>query len=113
MKDSSKRAVCGLDCSECNFFQARTDEEKAKKIVKWMKEKKNIDVDISDVGCAGCRGDKSEHHSPDCAILKCCVDQRGLDYCCECSAFPCVRLTERTDQSERYTKALNWLKEHR
>jgi len=54
----------------------------------------------------GCHGDRSLHWSPDCWILQCCVDEKGLRYCYECHVFPCERLREWAGQNEGYAQAL-------
>lgn len=59
--------------------------------------------------CLGCRGDRSTHWSLDCWILKCCVDERGPELCCEYHDFPCEQLGEWAAQSAGYTEALNRL----
>lgn len=102
-------AVCGLICSECDEFLASSDLEKAQRISDWYK-KRNIDVKPEDIICLACRGDRAKHWSPDCPILKCCVDEKGLEYCYECDDFVCERLDEFARGDERYTEAVNRLK---
>jgi hypothetical protein len=63
--------------------------------------------------CQGCRGDRAVHWSADCPILVCCVDERGLQSCSACDAFPCARLTDRARENARYTAALQRLEEMR
>ena len=78
-------AVCGLDCvNECGLLYKR---------------------------CDGCRGDRAKHWSASCWILKCCVDDKGLEFCNKCEDFPCQKLEEWAGKSSRYTVALNRLKD--
>ena len=63
--------------------------------------------------CTGCRGDRSVHWSPDCWILKCCVDKKGLDFCHECDVFPCKQLDEWSMENKQYAQALERLQRMR
>ncbi len=93
-------AVCGLDCGSCDIRRAPFDPHAAQSVVKWFKERGWLDKheDIEQViarkmYCNGCRGDRTVHWSPDCVLLKCCVDQRGLEYCGQCpDFFVCERI---------------------
>lgn len=110
-------AVCGLDCGPCDIRKAPNDPEAAKRIVAWFKKegwlKKNegiTEVIKRDMYCKGCKGDRSVHWSPDCWILKCCVDDKGQEFCYQCSVFPCDRLVERAEKDDHYGQALDRLK---
>lgn len=100
-----------MDCGGCDIFQASNDPEVAQQIVDWFKKERDVEVKLGDVRCSGCKGDRAKHWSPDCWILKCCVDEKGLAFCCECEDFPCEKFSEWAKGSERYGKALNRLKE--
>jgi hypothetical protein len=63
--------------------------------------------------CSGCRGDRSVQWSPDCWILKCCVDEKGLDFCYEYDVFPCEQLIEWSMENVQYTQALERLQRMR
>jgi len=102
-------AACGLDCSECDIYRASNDPETARRIsAEFMREGR--DVRPEEIHCSGCRGDRSEHWSPDCWILECCVDRQGLDLCNRCSDFPCAELTRWGERRERYRTALERLR---
>lgn len=110
MKNDKKiMAVCGILCNECDIFKASSDPEKAQKIIDWFK-KNNRDVKPEDIVCLTCRGDRTKHWSPDCPILKCCVDEKGLEYCYECDEFPCEVIEDWAKKDIGYTNALNRLK---
>jgi hypothetical protein len=92
-------AVCGLDCGLCKIRLAPTDPEAAQVVVAWFREMAWLEADegISEViergmYCTGCRGDRSLHWSPDCPLLKCCVDRRHLEHCAQCDEFVCDKL---------------------
>jgi hypothetical protein len=110
-------AVCGIDCSRCPLLRASFgDVEAAEHLVGWwrsegwMREDEGAD-DVLAGGphCLGCRGDRSSHWSPDCWMLKCCVDDKSLDSCHACADFPCDGLRDFGAQNERYGEALNRL----
>lgn len=103
--------ACGLLCDECNIHRATEDAELAKEISTWFQQELGREVAAEDIRCQGCKGDRGGHWSPDCWILQCCVDQRGLEYCWQCEGFPCPRLAEWGSTSPRYAGALERLKE--
>lgn len=109
-------AVCGLNCESCDIRRAPEDPEAAQRIVAWfkkegwLKEDEGInEVVARSMYCKGCRGDRAVHWSPDCSILQCCID-KGHQFCCECSNFPCDQLISWADQDEGYREALHRLK---
>lgn len=106
-------AACGLDCTDCDMRQAATNPELQRKIVTWFKEKRDRDVKPEAIRCTWCKGDRFAHWSPDCWILRCCVDERGHAYCSACVEFPCPRLVEWSKRNERYGQALARLREMR
>ena len=103
-------AVCGLDCSRCDILQATNDPEIAQQIADWFRRERDTEVKIKDIHCLGCKGDRTRHWSPDCWILECCVDRKGLEFCYECEDFPCDRLNEWAEGNEGYGEALERLK---
>ena len=113
-------AVCGLDCGDCDLRKVPTYPEAAERVVVWFSQMDwlNDDEGVAEIiersmYCKGCRGDRSVHWSPDCWILKCCVDDKGLSFCYECDAFPCAKLSEWAEESEEYTRALERLRNMR
>ncbi len=110
-KEAQMIAVCGLECHKCDILQATNDPKIAQDIADWFKKERNEDVKPADIRCMGCKGDRTKHWSPDCWILECCVDRKGLQFCCECEEFPCNKLGQWSKGSKRYEEALNRLKE--
>jgi hypothetical protein len=114
--DAQWIAPCGLDCSTCDIRLAPTDPQATRHLVAWFKEMDWLEeqegiAEVIERGmyCKGCRGDRSIHWSPDCWILHCCVDERGMAFCYECESFPCERLTAWAQQNAGYTEALDRL----
>lgn len=108
--DRSMVAPCGLDCAVCDIYLAQTDHEVRRRMIRWFREHRGIEVREEDMRCDGCRGDRARHWSPDCWILKCCVDGRRLEYCSQCGDFACSRLQEWAARHEDYGRALARLK---
>lgn len=111
-------APCGIDCGACPIRRAPFDSDAAEELVswfkgnKWLEEEEGINEIISKgMYCKGCRSDrKALHWSPDCQILECCVYEKELDYCYECSEFVCERLEEWAEENSGHKKALKRLK---
>ena len=108
-------AVCGIDCTWC--LLRLSDRERAAQFLVdwfrdmgWLKEAEGVH-EIMERGpeCRGCRGDRETHWSPDCVMLKCCFDDKGLDFCYRCDTFPCQALSEWAKKEIRYTEALERL----
>ena len=109
-RENQMIAVCGLVCDKCDIFQATNDPKMAQEIAGWFKKERNEDVKLEDIRCLGCKGNRAKHWSPDCWILQCCVDQKGLEYCYQCGEFPCERLSQWSKGSKRYGEALDRLR---
>ncbi len=104
------RAVCGLDCFGCDLRCAENNPGQAKRISDWINENYGGNCTPDKIRCTWCKGDRDGHWSADCWILKCCFDDKGLEFCYECDNFPCEKLNAWAERSEKYSKALEWLK---
>ena len=111
MCENKMIAVCGLICTGCDIMEATNNPEIAKGIANWFKNELKEDVKPEDITCAGCKGDRDIHWSADCWILKCCVDDKGLEFCSECGDFPCDKLVDWSKENGRYAEALDRLNE--
>jgi hypothetical protein len=74
-------------------------------------------------GCPGCCGPEFFAKHPSCSFITCCVKQRGLEVCAECSDFPCSRFKNEKEYQQlkesssypsykRVIRNLNFTKEH-
>jgi hypothetical protein len=108
---SPMMAVCGLDCGTCEIRRAPDDPEAARVVVAWfhemgwLEESEGI-AEVIERGmyCTGCRGDRSVHWSPDCPLLHCCVDEKHLEHCGQCSEFVCERLEAFANDGQTHHK---------
>ena len=92
--------ACGLDCGLCPRYYT---------------------VGVS--RCPGCCGSDFFNKHPSCSVITCCVKQKNLEVCAECSEFPCSKFKDageyralETSSYPPYRKImpnLNFIKEHR
>ena len=99
MKDKrSLTAACGLDCFNCDIYEKNLTEELAESI--HLKS----GVSKKDISCKGCRQQDGKHYHfpPDgCATLN-CAGTRGVEFCCDCTDFPCEFLAPLADGADQY-----------
>jgi hypothetical protein len=60
--------VCGLDCGLCPRFYT-----------------------VGSSRCPGCAGAGFHEKHPTCSFITCCVKNKSLEVCSECSDFPCPK----------------------
>jgi len=116
-KQPEMMAVCGLDCGTCDIRLVPTNPEVAQRVVAWfhqmgwLEEDEGI-VEIIERGmyCQGCREDRSVHWSPDCPLLICCVDEKGLEHCAQCEDFACEKLEAFAEESKSHQEAVEQLR---
>ena len=110
-------AVCGLDCGPCPLRTASLGDRDAAELLVgwwrgegWLKEDEGADEVLArGPHCLGCLGDRETHWAANCWILKCCVDDKGLDSCSRCDIFPCEKLSEWAKERNEYSVALERL----
>lgn len=112
------RAVCGLLCGDCPIYRSTFDTNAADLLLGWFKEMnvvgRNDGVEeLMACGpyCKGCLGPRSTHWSPECSLLNCCVDQKGLTSCHLCDEFPCSDLKHWSAQDDKYADAYAYLQD--
>ncbi len=117
MTEIQMMAVCGLDCGTCDIRLAPTNPDAAQRVVAWFHEMAWLEEDEGvveiierEMTCKGCREDRSLHWSPECPLLICCVDDRGLEHCAQCEDFICEKLESFADESHRHKEAVERLK---
>jgi hypothetical protein len=87
--DKRLAAVCGLFCPACSgFIGTKEDPERLQKRSALLKRP------VAELECHGCRSEKrcyfcSEH----CTMAK-CATAKGIDFCSECTDYPCTELKE-------------------
>lgn len=98
-------APCGLACFNCVVHLAEKNEELKNKVAK------QFNISPEDVKCKGCR--EVEGNCP-VIPMKCrvypCAKKKGVDFCFECSDFPCDLLhpyKDKADSLPHNTKVFN------
>ncbi len=82
-------APCGRDCFNCFFFLASQNEEYKINLARKM------NLPVEKIVCKGCREIegkcqvlKNYGFSGNCKIYA-CVKEKGVEFCSDCSDFPC------------------------
>ena len=111
-------AACGLDCSKCPIPEINKDLETAQKWVGQFREWEMLkegegaeEIMARGPYCVNCHGERSVHWSANCQILKCCVDEKGLENCSQCEEFACERLVEWSKERPQHARALETLRQ--
>lgn len=83
-------ALCGLNCCLCPRF--------------------NTDG-ISK--CPGCGGPGFPEKHPSCAVMGCSIKHGSIDYCCDCSDYPCKKYEKPSEKDSfaSYCKVIENFKE--
>jgi hypothetical protein len=89
-------APCGLDCFNCAIYLAGENEEIRASVAKRM----NVPLELA--VCRGCRTEggcvTAIGAVEPCHVWK-CISQKGLNFCYECSDFPCDHLHPYADKA--------------
>ena len=100
-------APCGLDCFNCPIYLANENEELRTAI------SKNMGIPYEKAFCIGCRNENGTipflNMTEPCNVYK-CIEKKGIDFCCDCSDFPCDHLHPYADmasQRPHNTKVFN------
>jgi hypothetical protein len=85
--DKRFAAVCGLFCPACTFFiGTKEDPERLKAMAIRLQRP------VDELECSGCRSNKLAFYCRKYCKMKKCAAKRGVDFCGECSEYPCVEL---------------------
>ena len=116
--DKALIAACGLVCSDCAIYNLPFDDEAAKSVIDWFRSQGWLeDTEGADeiiargMYCKGCHSDRADvHWSSDCWILRCAVDEHGVENCSQCEVFPCEKLVDWAKGNDQYAAALERLR---
>ncbi|MHB8084730.1 MAG: DUF3795 domain-containing protein [Dehalococcoidia bacterium] len=87
-------APCGIHCGLCPLHLAITDEALRKRLA----DRLNMPTDK--VVCPGCRAvDGFCPVIPEQCATWLCVKKKGVEFCCECADFPCIKLAPCADKA--------------
>jgi hypothetical protein len=86
-------APCGLYCGDCVAYMAKDDPVLLESLIA-----KGLNKD--QLPCPGCRAGEGTCPVIDCACATySCVEGRALEFCFECSKFPCEKLNPAADKA--------------
>ncbi len=96
---------CGLPCFACGFYLANKHPELQSLI------SETYGIPVQKAVCKGCRneGGKCGHHPMACRLYP-CAEEKGIEFCHECTDFPCDYLhpyADRADLVWHNTKVFN------
>jgi len=97
-------AACGIYCGACPQYRATSDPNLAQKLAQVLGKKPE------EVLCIGCRPKaKRGDDMSGCDVFGCTQD-KNVEFCYECSDFPCVKLSpcaDRANESPHNMKMYN------
>ena len=113
--DKQELAFCGLDCSICNLRRAAHDRTAAEALVDWFRQRGWIaphegadEIMEKAPFYTGCRSSEGPHFCGGCTMRSCC-EEKKLNHCGECPAFPCKPYAEWTEGLAHHQAAMEQL----
>jgi hypothetical protein len=98
---------CGLDCFNCPMYLANENEQLRVGI------SKTRGIPLEQTVCKGCRGEAGNpaflNQTEPCNVYR-CITEKHLDFCFQCSDFPCDHLhpyADRASEVPHNTKVFN------
>ena len=87
-------APCGIDCGICELYTCRADARLFSALTA-------RGIPVEKIPCDGCRPieGKCPIIKEDCETFK-CVMEKKVEFCFECSEFPCVKLHPSSKRAE-------------
>jgi hypothetical protein len=89
-------AACGLDCAQCEAYQATQAGDLAalaRVAEKWTQEYHAAGLTAANVQCDGCMtAGRKVGHCSECKIRLCAIE-RGVTTCAACPDYACEQLT--------------------
>ena len=87
-------APCGIDCINCEVHEKNITPQRKDRIAQMSGKSPD------EAACKGCRSYK---RSPVCPVdcpTEICTREKGVDFCYECSSFPCDMLHPCADRAD-------------
>lgn len=100
-------APCGLDCFNCPIYLANENNELREMLAT------HLGRPAEQIQCSGCRSHGGQipfvGMTEPCSVYR-CISEKGLDFCCDCTDFPCDNLhpyADRATEVPHNTKVFN------
>ncbi|MFC1904926.1 DUF3795 domain-containing protein [Chloroflexota bacterium] len=92
-------AICGIYCGTCPSYLAWQEND----VEQLERRAQNHGISIEDVHCNGCRSDKVMLPCIECRFgFRKCAREHKVNWCFECTDFPCQRLRDFRDVHFEY-----------
>ncbi|MBN2383365.1 DUF3795 domain-containing protein [bacterium] len=92
--------VCGLYCGACKAVMANQTGTVEALAQEW-------EIKPAELVCHGCKTETIAAFCQDCTFRE-CVNNKGLEYCFQCSEFPCDELVQfRNDKAPHHSVVLH------
>lgn len=98
-------SACGLTCTECPIYNAATDPEAAEELARQWQADGYENACADWFKCRGCHGPDDVVWGDDCKIRQCCIKEKKLENCSQCSTFPCGLITGFENDGMAHHKA--------
>ena len=89
---------CGLDCFNCAAYLANENQKLRAAIAE------RFGIPEKEAVCQGCRNESGAiaflGMTEPCNVYR-CIGKKGLQFCCDCSDFPCDHLHPYADQASQ------------
>ena len=89
---------CGLYCGACPVLRANEENRVAKQAEEWKTQPEEIT-------CHGCKSDVLSGYCRSCEIKACAVE-KGLEFCVDCTEYPCACLVAFRDDEWLHHSAI-------
>ncbi len=87
-----KDAYCGLYCEACPVYIATQNNT-----LNSLSQK--IDLPVQEIACHGCKSDTNFQWCRICNLKK-CAREKNIEFCIECSDYPCQDLTNFKEETK-------------
>jgi hypothetical protein len=87
-------AYCGLDCAQCEAYQATQANDVAwqeRLLAKWQVEFNAPNMTLAAITCDGCRGPRTGGYCAECPVRASAIS-RGVETCADCPDYACAEL---------------------
>jgi predicted RNA-binding Zn-ribbon protein involved in translation (DUF1610 family) len=84
--DKREAAVCGLFCPSCTLFIGTHEDPRRLEVMAAA-----FNQPVESLKCDGCRAERRNMFCSSCKLVQ-CASGKGLDFCGQCSEYPCDEL---------------------
>ncbi|MEN6439647.1 MAG: DUF3795 domain-containing protein [Syntrophobacter sp.] len=87
--DKRLAAVCGLFCPACTMYIATKEDPERLQTLAGRQRRP-----VGELECHGCRSEKRCFYCQENCKMAKCAAEKGLEFCGECTEYPCAELVE-------------------